>query len=167
MADGVKVVTADGAVTVPATLEAAQAALATVKIENTVLRNELAKVDEKLANNDLKEFAAVIPAESQGFWRKQLLANRAETLVTLQGLVAAKNVLSAAPVPPAVVPPSPLHNRNTARPVPPAVVAGLSVGVVDEAQGAKIRNRAHEIAKADRIPFLAAFRRAERELSVG
>ena len=164
MTENVKVVTADGAVTVPATLEAAQAACAEVQVQNMVLRNELATADAEIANRDLKEFAPLMPTpEAQGYWRKRLIANRAETLTTLRGLVALKLASPGAPV----VPPAPLHNRSTARPVPPAVVAGLPVGGVDEAQGAKIRNRAHEIAKADRIPFLAAFRRAERELSVG
>ena len=160
MADQTKVITASGAVTVPATLEAAQAALASMKIENTVLRNELAKADDAIANRDLQDFAAVIPAESQGFWRKQFLVNRAEAIATLQGFVAAKTAAPVAPV--SVVPPAPLHNRNTARPVPPAVLAGSSGA--DDGKGMKIRNRAHEICAAERVPFSVAFRRAEAEL---
>ena len=31
-------------------------------------------------------------------------------------------------------------------------------------RAAKIRNRAHEISKAERVPFSTAFRRAEREI---
>ena len=158
MAEQTKVITAAGAVTVPASLEAAQAALASMKIENTVLRNELKKSDGVIANRDLQDFASVIPAESEGFWRKQFLANRSEAIATLQGLVAAK---TAAPV--SVVPPAPLHNRNTARPVPPAVLAGSSGA--DDGKGMKIRNRAHEICAAERVPFSVAFRRAEAELA--
>ena len=164
MAEQTKVITASGAVTVPATLEAAQAALASMKIENTVLRNELKKSDGVIANRDLQDFASVIPAESEGFWRKQFLANRAEAIATLQGLVAAKTAAPVAPVAPvSVVPPAPLHNRNTARPVPPAVLAGSSGA--DDGKGMKIRNRAHEICAAERVPFSVAFRRAEAELA--
>jgi len=157
MADPVKVITASGAVMVPATLEAAQAAVASLRVENTVLRNQLCQADGILANNELKAFASVVTAESQGYWVERLLANKKATLAVLQGLVDGKKAGPAS-----VVPPAPLHNRNTARPVPPAVVAGSSGA--DDGKMAKIRNRAHEICAADRVPFSIAFRRAEAEI---
>jgi len=159
MAGEVKVVTASGAVMVPATLEAAQAALASAKVENTVLRNELRQADGIIANNELNAFASVVTAESQGYWVERLLANKKATLTVLQGLVDGKKAAPASAVPPA-----PIHNRNTARPVPPAVLAGSS-GADDGGKGMKIRNRAHEICAADRVPFSIAFRRAEQELA--
>ena len=56
----------------------------------------------------------------------------------------------------------PLHNRATVRVVVPA---GDGSGTPDaESKAVKIRNRAHEIAAAEKIPFGVAFRRAEREV---
>jgi hypothetical protein len=40
---------------------------------------------------------------------------------------------------------------------------GSGQGDTDD-RAAKIRNRAHEISRAERVPFSAAFRRAEREM---
>ena len=56
----------------------------------------------------------------------------------------------------------PLHNRATARPVPPGQGGGSTADV--DSKAVRIRNRAHEIAKAEKIPFGVAFRRAEREV---
>ena len=44
---------------------------------------------------------------------------------------------------------------------------GGAVAAASEAddRAAKIRNRAHEISRAERVPFSAAFSRAERELA--
>ena len=65
----------------------------------------------------------------------------------------------------------PLHNRATARPVPPHSTGSGQAGQGDGADGdskaVKIRNRAHEIAGAEKIPFGVAFRRAEREVVGG
>jgi hypothetical protein len=55
----------------------------------------------------------------------------------------------------------PLHNRATARPVPPGQGAGT--GAEGDGKAAKIRNRAQEIVAAEKVPFIVAFRRAERE----
>jgi hypothetical protein len=45
--------------------------------------------------------------------------------------------------------------------VPPGQGAGA--GAEGDGKAAKIRNRAHEIVAAEKIPFIVAFRRAERE----
>ena len=158
MASEVKVVTASGAVSVPSTLEEAQAALASERVRNTVLLNELAAADETIANRDLQDFASVVTDASRPFWVKQLMRNRQEAIATLTGLAAKK----AAPA--AGATPAPMHNRATARPVVPAVVGGPGAGGDVDGKAAKIRNRAHEICAADRVPFSVAFRRAEGEL---
>ena len=159
MAGEVKVVTASGAVSVPSTLEAAQAALASERVLNTVLRNELASADEKIANRDLDAYPSVVTDESRGFWVKQLMRNRQEAIATLTGLAAKKADPAGGVVP------APMHNRATARPVVPAVVGGAGGGSDVDAKAGKIRNRAHEICAADRVPFSVAFRRAEQEVS--
>ena len=160
MADQATVVTAAGAVSVPTTLEAAQAALASERVRNTVLLNELASADETIANRDLQDFATVVTDASRPFWVKQLMRNRKEAIATLTDLAAAKKAAPAGGVVPA-----PMHNRATARPVVPAVVGGAGGGGEVDAKAGKIRNRAHEICAADRVPFSVAFRRAEGELS--
>ena len=49
--------------------------------------------------------------------------------------------------------------------MPAAATGGTRASVSDtDDRAAKIRNRAHEISKAERVPFSAAFRRAEKEL---
>jgi hypothetical protein len=46
------------------------------------------------------------------------------------------------------------------------VPAGDGSGAPEEdGKAAKIRNRAHEIAAAEKIPFIVAFRRAEKEVA--
>jgi hypothetical protein len=58
----------------------------------------------------------------------------------------------------------PLRNRLAAI---DRTVETLATGVPsqDASVAVKIRNRAHEIAKADGVPFLIAFSRAEKEIT--
>jgi hypothetical protein len=59
-----------------------------------------------------------------------------------------------------------LHNRATARPLLRQGYAGQADTATAEtdSKAVKIRNRAHEIVSAEKIPFGIAFRRAEREV---
>jgi hypothetical protein len=40
-----------------------------------------------------------------------------------------------------------------------------AAGAVTDSRAVKIRNRAHEIARSDKVAFSVAFRRAEKEVS--
>ena len=134
---------------------------------NAQLVEQCVGLEDQLHNRDLADFADVITDESRAFWADQLLANRDGAMTALNAIrgrvavvepvvvPAAQTALAAADVR------HPLHNRATTRQIPAAIVGGVAK---PEVNAAKIRNRAHEIAKAERVPFSEAFRRAEREI---
>lgn len=121
--------------------------------KNEVLLNEVVVLEDELVNRQLADFEGVISDETRDFWREQLLSNREAATAALNELRQAKSQ--------GVATRRPLHNRQTARPVPP----GQS-GRTAEADNTavRIRNRAHELCKAERIPFSTAFKRAEKEI---
>jgi len=133
--------------------------------KHDALVTDVGRLEQELVNRHLTEFEGVITESAKAFWSEQLLANREAALAVLGDLK--KSAEAAAPAeaagaataePAAGGTRKPLHNRAAARPVQP--------GQKPEADGkaVKIRNRAHEIAKAEGIPFSVAFRRAEKEL---
>ena len=130
-----------------------------------VLLNQVVTLEDDLANRIMSEFDDVLSDESRKFWRGQILANREEATAALIEFATAKRAAVGGNVR------RPLHNRALARPVVSAAAgagspsAGSGQGVDGDDRAAKIRNRAHEISRAERVPFSAAFRRAERELA--
>jgi hypothetical protein len=130
------------------------------KAKNEVLLGEVVALEDAVVNRCMADFDAVVSDETREFWRQQLLTNREAATTALTELANAKKV--AAPAAPAAR--APMHNRATARPVAPAVVGGGGTDVDADGKAAKIRNRAHEICGAERVPFSAAFRRAELEI---
>jgi len=121
-------------------------------------------MEDKLTNRDLADYADVVDEATSPFWKEQLLTNRSVALEALNALRARL----APPAPPAEPPPDtrtiPLRNRLAAV---DRTVETLASGTVplNASEAVKIRNRAHEIAKADGVPFLIAFSRAEKEFS--
>lgn len=121
------------------------------------------EMEDKLTNRDLADFSDVIDEASAPFWKEQVLQNRS---VALEALSALRNRMT--PAPQAEVAPEtrtiPLRNRLAAI---DRTVDTLATGVTiqDASVAVRIRNRAHEIAKADGVPFLIAFSRAEREIT--
>ena len=150
----------DGAAVVPATLEEARVALASEQAKNVALLNEVVALEDEIVNRCMADFDSVVSDESRAYWREQLLANRKGATVALTELAAAKK----AAVPAAGAARPPMHNRAVTRPVAPAAVGGGGAGGDVAGKAAKIRNRAHEISDAERVPFSAAFRRAEMEI---
>ena len=125
----------------------------------------LKTVEGELVNRHLADFEGVISEAAKPFWAGQLVVNRAGALAALGDLreLAGKD---------GVTPGErgagskesmrkPLHNRATARPTPPG--QGDKPGAENDSKAMKIRNRAHEIANSEKIPFIVAFRRAESE----
>ena len=143
-----------------ATVASLSAELALSEAKCGALVQKVVGLEDELANHDLKEFAAVIKPDSLADVRSQLIENREGTLGLLRGLVPPAKVVS-----PVVPTPAPIHNRATARPVVPAAVGGGGVAPDTEGRAAKIRNRAREISKTERVAFSIAFRRAEAEVS--
>jgi hypothetical protein len=127
----------------------------------------LKTVEGELVNRHLVEFEGLISDGSKAFWAGQLVANRAGALAALNDLreLAGKETPTTDPAPSTGSGQArrPLHNRATARPVPPGQGA-TATGAEGESKAVTIRNRAHEIAKAEGVPFGVAFRRAEREV---
>ena len=160
MGDQVNSAKTDGATTVPATLEEATAALTSEQAKNVALLNEVVALEDEIVNRYMADFSDAISDESRPHWQEQLLTNRKGALVLLTELANAKK--AAAPAASAVRPP--MHNRAVARPVVPTVVGGGGSGGDVAGKAAKIRNRAHEISGAERVPFATAFRRAEMEI---
>ena len=135
------------------------------------LMTNLKAVEGELVNRHLADFEGVISEGAKPFWAEQLVLNRTGALAALGDLKRNDEALRPGSgqgggmnderkeVPQTK---KPLHNRATVRVVVPA---GDGSGTPDaESKAVKIRNRAHEIAGAEKIPFGVAFRRAEREV---
>ena len=152
--------TSENVVRLPAMLEEANASLASEQAKNVVLLNEVVALEDEIVNRCMADFDSVVSDESRTYWREQLLTNRKGATVALTELAAAKK--AAVPAVGAARPP--MHNRTVARPVAPAAVGGGGTGGDVAGKAAKIRNRAHEISDAERVPFSTAFRRAEMEI---
>ena len=129
------------------------------------LLQDTVALEDKVANRDVDDFKDVVPSDAREFWKGQLLANRDAALAVLGGLRSAR--AAAAPVKPAdppAAPTPPLKNRVADRPVSLTDLAEGG-GLADPARAAKIRNRAHELRAAEKLPWSAAFARAEKELA--
>jgi hypothetical protein len=130
------------------------------------LLTDAVQLEEKLTNRDMADFPDIITAESQEFWRNQFLTNREGTLAVLGQIRDSKPA-----TPPACpgeaersrVARIPLRNRLADQPRSVADVVEPDVATASLA--VKIRNRAVEIGKSERLPFAQAFARAEKELT--
>ena len=130
------------------------------KAKNKVLLDEVVALEDEVVNRCMEDFDAVVSDETREFWREQLLTNRDAATAALKEMQ--RNRVAGAEVTR-----RPLHNRALLRPGPAAGrdFAGQANACGDgDDRAAKIRNRAHEISKAERVPFSVAFRRAEKEL---
>ena len=171
-ADGKTDGAADGAVDMAAQVERLTNSLRFEKAKNEVLLGEVIALEDEVVNRCMADFDAVVSDETREFWRGQLLTNREMATTALTELARAKQGLAAGGDGASTR--RPLHNRAVARPMAPTAVggggagpsagAGQVAGAADD-RAAKIRNRAHEISRAERVPFSAAFSRAEREIS--
>jgi hypothetical protein len=163
----------EGAVGTATDIEQLTNSLRFEKAKNEVLLGEVIALEDEVVNRCMADFDAVVSDETREFWRGQLLTNREMATTALTELARAKQGLAAGGDGAGTR--RPLHNRSLARPVAPVAVGGGGAGggaaaaAVSEAddRAAKIRNRAHEICRADRVPFSAAFSRAEREIASG
>ena len=148
---------AAGAAGAAGSVEGLANALKREQANGQALLAEVIALENEIVNRTMADFEKVISDETREFWREELVSNRAKAMVLLAELKRAKlgeDGDSGTR--------RPIHNRATARPVPPAVVGGAGAGAVD-GRAVKIRNRAHEIAKAEGLAFSVAFGRAERE----
>ena len=131
--------------------------------KHDALATALKGAEGELVNRHLADFEGVISEGSKGFWSEQLLKNRENALAALGDLVKLRDAGGKGDAGGGETGSTrkPLHNRATARPVPPG--QGDRGGEADS-KAVKIRNRAHEIATGEKIPFSVAFRRAEKEV---
>jgi hypothetical protein len=116
--------------------------VATLQEKYEGLLADAVALEDDLTNRDLAEFSDVVDEFTKPFWKEQILQNRS---TALKALVAFRNRLAAI-------------DRT---------VETVSTGVThkDASSAVRIRNRAHDIAKADGVPFLIAFARAEKEIT--
>ena len=135
------------------------------------LLSDAVAMEDNLTNRDLADFADVIDESAVPFWKEQILVNRTAALEALNGL--AKR-LQPEPQPeqpvaePEPVRTIPLRNRLAAIDRTIDKVATAQPEQADRDPVAfRIRNRAHEIAKAEGVPFIIAFARAENEFKPG
>lgn len=142
----------------------------TLKFEQAkvkLLVNEVIGLEDEIVNRMLVDFEKVVNADTRDYWRGQLLENRAEAskaLATMAGLVGGGNPVGSGQAAVGSVR-QPLHNRALSRPAPRTVTGEVAQGAAEAKTAGLVRNRAQEIARAERIPFTVAFRRAEREIS--
>ena len=143
----------------------------------TVLVNLIANLQEKyegvlqdavsmedaLTNREIADYADVIDEASVPFWKEQILQNRRGALDALAALRAKVKTEPAPAEAPRMIP---LRNRLAAIERTVSTVSEPAAPVrASQSIATAIRNRAHEIAKAERIPFMTAFARAETELT--
>lgn len=143
-----------------------QNSLTALQTKHDGLVANLKTVEGELVNRHLVDFDGVISEAAKPFWAEQLIQNRTGALAALGDLreMAGKAVETSDSTKDVSkdVGRKPLHNRATARPVPPG--QSDQTGAAGDSKAVRIRNRAHEITKAEKIPFGVAFRRAEREV---
>lgn len=130
------------------------AAIANARQEQENLQQRYSALLAERVESDLQEFTAVI-GDVEAV-RGQLLASRAETLVTLRALRR-----PVAVEPPAETRPA-LHNRSSAR-VPEAVFS-TAQSPAEEARARRIANRAREIQKQLGVGHTQAFQLARGEV---
>jgi len=142
-----------------------QNSLTAARTELESVKGTLKTVEGELVNRHLAEFEGVISEATKPFWTEQLMKNRDGAVLALGELKefvgSGKGEAETTPGAAKEGTRKPLHNRATARPVIPGQ-SGVPTDTDNRA--VKIRNRAHEIAKAENVPFSVAFRRAEREV---
>ena len=143
-----------------------QNSLSVLQTKHDSLVASLKTVEGELVNRHMADFEGVISEGAKPFWTEQLMQNRSGALAALGDLrEMAGKVTATSDLVKDVSKDGgrkPLHNRVTARPVPPG--QGNQTGAAGDSKAVRIRNRAHEISKAEKIPFGVAFRRAEREV---
>jgi hypothetical protein len=127
------------------------------------LLTDAVQLEEKLTNRDMADFPDIITSESHEFWRNQFLTNREGTLAVLGQIRDSKPATPPAAESPKPVARIPLRNRLADQPRSVADVVEPDVATASLA--VKIRNRAVELGKAERLPFAQAFARAEKELT--
>jgi hypothetical protein len=152
-----------------------QNSLSALQTKHDGLVANLKTVEDELVNRHLADFEGLINEGSKPFWAQQLIQNRAGALAVLGDLremagtatsavdtTTGGNKESTTPSAGSGQGRKPLHNRANARPVPSSQSG--QTGSDGDSKAMKIRNRAQEIAGAEKIPFIVAFRRAEREV---
>lgn len=138
--------------------------------KNEVLLQEVVALEDELVNRQLGDYAGVIGEQTREFWREQLLANREGAVAALEELREARAAAESANAGKNEGGGRrPLHNREAVRLASRKGLVGLEVSgggsdAGSEGQAVRIRNRAQELCKSERIPFSAAFRRAEKEI---
>lgn len=166
----------DGRQTGAAQVERLANALRFEQAKNKVLLDEVVTLEDELVNRVMGDFDAFVTDETRDFWRDQLLTNREPALAALKEMQRCRvsgvegtpstgsRLREDATAGTAGQARRPLHNRATARPMIRSAAGGAATGGDTDDRAAKIRNRAQEISRAERVPFSAAFRRAEKEL---
>lgn len=131
------------------------------------LRADAVAMEDTLTNRDLADYSHIISEEHLPFWKEQILKNRNIALEALNAIaerIAKPAETPALPVEePRVIP---LRNRlaEIERTVE-KVSTEQPQETTPDPVAFRIRNRAHEIARSDNVPFIIAFNRAEREFS--
>lgn len=140
------------------------------------LLSDAVALEDNMTNRDLEDYSDIIPEGQRGYWKEQIIQNRSAAIETLNGLrdrIGSNNKQETAKQdPPPQQPPSepepiiPLRNRMQAinRSVDKVAQPTESPLAADPV-AIKIRNRAHQIAKDEKVPFIIAFSRAESEIS--
>lgn len=127
-----------------------------------VLQDAIA-MEDAMTNRVVEDFADVIDEAHAPFWKEQILQNRA---AALDALAALRERVKTEPVPAELSRTIPLRNRLSAIERTIASVASpTEVTRAVQSAASAIRNRAHEIAKTQNLPFITAFARAEKEIT--
>ena len=129
------------------------------------LLQDAVAMEDSVLNRDLADYSDVIDEQTQPFWKEQILQNRTMALQALDTL-RQRMTPEPAPEPPPEERVIPLRNRLAAIERTVSNVAEPVATTPERDMAAfKIRNRAHEIAKAEGVPFIIAFARAEGEFN--
>jgi hypothetical protein len=119
-------------------------------------------MEDAITNRDLSDYADVIDQQTLPFWKEQILQNRTIALEALEAIRGRMDTEEESAPPPSPV--IPLRNRLEAinRTVSD-VAEPKPVAAESDGTAFRIRNRAHQIASSEKVPFIIAFARAEKE----
>ncbi|MDD5708307.1 MAG: hypothetical protein PHR35_20505 [Kiritimatiellae bacterium] len=129
-----------------------------LEAENELLLKDVVGLEDEIVNRSLEDFAEVVSEATREFWKGQLIENREAATEALKDLLAMRGAAGGR---------QPLHNRGAARPAVRTATGEADAAGARVALAGKIRNRAHEISRAEHVPYSVAFRRAESELGTG
>lgn len=154
--------------------------IAGLQYKYDALLADAVEMEDKVANRVLDDFQDVVVNDTREFWRDSYLENRDKTIETLTHLRNSKRSPSLSILPPVVPdatpaaapvspPPAqehtPLFRNRSINPVRSIAQLSGENPQSNQSVAVQIRNRAQAIRAAEKVSYINAFARAEKEFT--